>query len=140
MQRRQAKQGIPDVLLPSNTFWLLGDSGTIPGQMRCVIPPVHSGSTLESHPIWVCLEDLQREAPWRYPNQMPKPAQLVPFDMKEQWLYSELPPYVSTPHPISKVESGHSLEKTYLDLLYLQLHSFSHYPKLMTKGEGLKVI
>lgn len=40
-----------------------------------------------------------------YPNQMTEPAQLTPFNVKEQWLYSELPPNAKAPQPISTADT-----------------------------------
>lgn len=37
---------------------------------------------------WMCLENLQRKAVRRHPDQIS--LQLAPFDSKEQWLFSEL--------------------------------------------------
>ncbi len=136
-QWQQAEEGSPGVLLLSNVFQLLlGDPKTFPGQMRYIIPPACSGSTQGYPTSWTCPENLQRKAPRRHPDQMSKPPQLAPFDMKEQWLYSELPLDVWAPYPISKAEPSHPAEETHFTLLCLQSHSFSHYPKLMTIGEG----
>ncbi|XP_056157043.1 uncharacterized protein LOC130131390 [Lampris incognitus] len=63
-----------------------------PGQIGHVVPPASSGSTPGSPPSWTCLENPQRKAPRRHPNQMPEPPHLAPFDAKEQRLYSALPP------------------------------------------------
>lgn len=55
-----AKLGIPHMLSPSYTFqFLLWDPGFLPGQMRDMISPVGSGSTLESPPSLACLKNLQ---------------------------------------------------------------------------------
>lgn len=51
---------------------------------------------------------------------MPEPHHLAPFSEKEQQLYQ--PPY-----------GGKLL------WLYLQSHSLSHYPQLMTRGEGQNI-
>lgn len=48
------------------------------------------------------------------PNQMPKPPQLVPFDIKEQWLCSELPPDFIAPRPVSKAELSHPTDDIHL--------------------------
>ncbi|XP_049457572.1 uncharacterized protein LOC125904284 isoform X3 [Epinephelus fuscoguttatus] len=90
---QQAKQNTSDVPLPSNAFrLLLGDSKAFPGKMRYVIPPVCSGSAPGPRTSGTCLKHLQREAPRRHPDQMPKPPQLTPLDVKEQRLYSKCPP------------------------------------------------
>jgi len=39
------------------------------------------------HLSWMCLENLQREAFRRHPNQMPQPPQLTPFNAEEQQRY-----------------------------------------------------
>ncbi|XP_049890000.1 tetraspanin-13b isoform X3 [Epinephelus moara] len=71
------------------------------------------------------------------PSQMPEPPQMTPFDAKEQRLYSELPPDVRAPHPISKAEPSHPNDP--FRRSYPQSHSFGHYPELMTIGEGWDV-
>ena len=140
LPRGQAEQGAPGPLLPSNVFqFLLGDPEAFPGQLGYVIPPVSSRSTSWSPTSWMCPENLQGEAPRRHPDQMPEPPQLAPFDAKEQRLYSELPPDVRAPHPISKAEPSHPTEETNFGRLYLQSRSFGHYPKLMTIGKGWEV-
>lgn len=51
LQWQQAKQGIPDTHLPSNTFQsLLGDTEAFPGKVRCIISSVGSGSSSGSPP------------------------------------------------------------------------------------------
>ena len=70
---------------------------------------------------------------------MPEPPQLIPFDAEEQRLYSELPPDVWAPHLISNAEPSHPLEETHFGCLYPRSCSFSHYPQLMTIGEGWNV-
>lgn len=44
---------------------------------------------------------------------MPLPPQLTPFDGKKQQLYSELPPDVRAPPPVSKAEPSNPMEKTH---------------------------
>jgi len=44
-----------------------------------------------------------------------------------------------TPYPISKAEPSHPTELSYSGRLYLRSHSFGHYPKLTTIGEGQNV-
>ena len=70
---------------------------------------------------------------------MPEPPQLAPLDAEEQRLYSESLPDVRAPHPISKAEPRHSSEEIHFEHLFPQSHSFSHYPKLVTIGEGWDV-
>ena len=85
--RNRAKQNIYNVPLSRNAFQLLpGDPEEL--CRRYVIPPLTSAAG--SPPRCLCLENLQREAPRRHPNQIPKPPQLAPFDTKEQWQISEL--------------------------------------------------
>ncbi|XP_056134186.1 transcription factor 25 isoform X2 [Lampris incognitus] len=77
---QQAKEGTPDVPLPSNALQLfLGNPKAFPCQIGHVVPPANSGSTPGFPPIWTCPENLQRKAPRRHPNQMPEPRQLTPF-------------------------------------------------------------
>lgn len=64
---------------------------------------------------------------------MPKPTQLAPFNLKEQWLCSELPLDVQAPHAISKAEASPSAEKHFSH--EPQSQHFGHYSKLMTVGE-----
>lgn len=55
-----AKLGIPHMLSPSYTFqFLLWDPKFLPGQMKHIISPVGSGSTLKSPPSMACLKNLQ---------------------------------------------------------------------------------
>lgn len=68
---------------------------------------------------------------------MPKQTQLVVlFDMKEQWLCSELSPDGHAPQSISEGEPRHPPEETQFCHWDLHPHIFDHYPKLMTVGEG----
>ncbi|XP_071340056.1 cilia- and flagella-associated protein 299 isoform X2 [Trachinotus anak] len=46
----------------------LSSSEMFQGQMRCLISPVCSGSTLRPPTSWMCLEDLQWKVPRRHPN------------------------------------------------------------------------
>ncbi|KAF7646868.1 hypothetical protein LDENG_00181350 [Lucifuga dentata] len=61
--------------------------------MRYVISAVCSGSSLESPHSWTCLENLQREASRRRPNQMPDPPQLASFNAKSVSSTLSTPPY-----------------------------------------------
>lgn len=55
-----AKLGIPHMLSPSYTFqFLLWDPEFLPGQMKHIISPVGSGSTLKFPPSMACLKNLQ---------------------------------------------------------------------------------
>lgn len=84
--------GVPDLALPSNTFQLfLGDPKAFPHQMGCIISSPSCGSTSGS--------PSQLDVAGSHPrlmrsNQMPEPLYLVSLDVKEQQLYSELPPDV----------------------------------------------
>lgn len=73
----QAEQDIPGALLPSNTFqFLCGDTQPErynPSSNFWVYPGVFSE---------MCLGNLQRDAPRRQPNQIPKPILYDPFDIK----------------------------------------------------------
>ena len=53
-----------------------------------------------------------------------------------QRLYSELPPDVWAPHPISKAEPSHPTKEAHFGRLYPRSYSYGHYPKLMTIVEG----
>ncbi len=113
-------QGVPtpnEIYNPSSVFWVYPE------------PPMS----------WTYPEDLQGKVLRRHSDQMPVPPQLALFDTKEQWLYSELPPDVWAPHSISKAGPSHPMEETQFCHLYLWFHSFSHYPKLMTIGQGWNV-
>lgn len=66
-----------------------GSQGTSE-QMRYIIPPVCSGSAEGLSTSWMCPENLLQEDP----DQMLEPPQLAPCDLKEQQLYSDLPPDV----------------------------------------------
>ncbi|KAK0144409.1 hypothetical protein N1851_017229 [Merluccius polli] len=111
----QAEQGAPGPLLPSNVFqFLLGDPEAFPGQLGYVILPVY---LMVSYQLDV-------------PRKPPRGG--APFDAKEQRLYSELPPDVRAPHPISKAEPSHPMEETNFGRLYSRFRSFGHCPKLMT--------
>ena len=76
------------VILDSNTFQLLlGDPERLPCQDRIC----NHSLKFHRHPLrWTCLENLQREAPRRHPNKMPKAPQATALDAKEQRLFSEL--------------------------------------------------
>lgn len=63
--------------------------------MGYIIPPAGSGST--ALPIWISLETPWSKISRRYPNPIPGPQQLAPFEVKEQRLFSELPPDVWEP-------------------------------------------
>uniref|UniRef100_A0A668TFA4 RCK N-terminal domain-containing protein n=1 Tax=Oreochromis aureus TaxID=47969 RepID=A0A668TFA4_OREAU len=52
-------------------------------------------------------------SPSRHPCQMPEPPQLAPFDVEEQWLYSEPLPDGRTSYPISKGEASHPSEEAH---------------------------
>ncbi len=98
---QQAKQDSPDVPLSSSVFQLLlGDPEVFPSQMRYVIYPACSGSTLRSLTSWTSI----RRHPRRHPDQMLKPPQPAPFYVTEQRLYCELRPDIWAPYPISKGE------------------------------------
>uniref|UniRef100_A0A3B4ZGC2 Ig-like domain-containing protein n=1 Tax=Stegastes partitus TaxID=144197 RepID=A0A3B4ZGC2_9TELE len=92
-------QVVPDLPPLGDAVQLcLGNPKAFPDQPRDIIPPAGSGSAPGSPPgsppRWTCSENLQRKPPRRHPNQMSKPPQLAPLDVKEQRLYSELPPDV----------------------------------------------
>lgn len=87
--------------LQSHTFqFLLGNAETIPGQTRYIISPAGSGSTPGSPSSWVFLENLQRQAPKKHPNQIPKPPKV--------------------PHPIPEAEPNHPTEEAYLSPLHFE--------------------
>ncbi|KAK3562882.1 hypothetical protein QTP86_011118 [Hemibagrus guttatus] len=66
------------------------DPKAFPGQPRDIVSPACPGSSPWSLPGGACPEHLPRETSRRHPKQMPEPPQLSPFDVEEQWLYSEL--------------------------------------------------
>ncbi len=117
-----------------------GGSRVVPRPDKIYNPSSEYGvSPPGSPPSWTCLENLQREASRRHPNQMPGPPQQASFDTKEQPLNSELPPDVRAPHPTSKAEPSHPTEKTNFSRMYPRSHSFGHDPQLMTIGEDWNV-
>lgn len=69
---QQTKHGIPAILLSNSSC---GDCKALLGQMRYADSPVGSGST----PVWVCLENLQREEPRRIPES----PEMVPLAVGE---------------------------------------------------------
>lgn len=74
----------------------------------------------------------------RRPNQMPKPPQLSPFDMKKKRLHSELPLDVWDPHPFCKAEPSSPATEIHSGCLFPQAHCFAPCPEL-TKGEGWNI-
>ncbi|KAK3560072.1 hypothetical protein QTP86_033795 [Hemibagrus guttatus] len=76
-----------------------------------------------------------RETSRRHPKQMPEPPQLPPFDVEEQWLYSELLPGDIAPYPISKGAPRHPAEEAHFGRLYPGSYPFGHDPELMTIGK-----
>ena len=68
-------------------------------------------------------------------NQTPKP----PFDVEKQQLYSELPPDVWAPYPISKAEPSSLTQEKHFSSLHLQSHNFDRHSKLRTIGKGWNV-
>lgn len=106
-------------LTPSNT-------DVLPGQMRCIISPLSSGSTPRSPPSWTCLENLQREASGPHPNQIPEPLQVASFNAKKQWLYSELSLDIwAAIYPIS--------EETHFSHLFALSRSFLSLPRAQVR-------
>ncbi|KAI3359201.1 hypothetical protein L3Q82_002718 [Scortum barcoo] len=92
-RRQQSEQGCPD--FPHSRHFLQlfqGDPEAFPGQLRDIVSPACPGSSPRPPPGGTCLEHHPREASRRHPKEMPKPPQLTPLDVKEQQLYSELPP------------------------------------------------
>ncbi len=75
---QRAKQGSPDIPLPSNVFHhFLGDPKEFPSQMRCIISPACSGPNQVFPTSWMRPENLQWMVPKRLPDQMPIPPQLA---------------------------------------------------------------
>lgn len=117
-QWQQAKQCSPDIPHPSNILQLLWVVGGVPeafsNQMRFIISSVFWLFPRFSHQLDVPGKPLRRH-PWS--------------DMQKQ----QLPPDVWAPCPVSQAEPNHHTEETHCRRLYLQSHSFNHYPKLMTQ-------
>ncbi len=112
--RSQAKQGHLDQSPPYQQFPASpGRSRSISGQMRNIISPECSGSTPGSPTSWTCLENLQRKAPWRHPDQMPEPPPPAALEAKEKQLYCELWLDVWASQHISKAEQSHPAFKLY---------------------------
>lgn len=59
---------------------------------------------------------------------------LAPFNVKEQWLYSNFTSDVWAPHPITETGPGHPTEDTHFGSFYLW--SYSLITKVMTIGKG----
>lgn len=110
---------IPAVCHPNYTFQLLlGDPDSFPCLKRICNPSSKFRVYCRSLSNWVCSDNLRRHQ--MYPSRMPKPPQLTPFNMKEQWPYSE--------HPFSEAGPRHPSKLTHVDCLYLWYlwsHSFS---------------
>lgn len=70
-----------------------------------------------------------------YPDQMPEPPRLAPFNVEKQRFYSEPLPVVWAPHPISKAKPGHLVTETRQPLVFA-ISFFGDHPLLVTKGEG----
>lgn len=111
-----ASRQSPDVPLPNNIF------PPPPGRLGGVPKPdeiynvssVYSGSAPWSPSSWTCPENLRRNMHRRYSDQMPETPQLAPFEVKEQQLFSKLPPDVWDPYHMSKDAPCHPMEETHL--------------------------
>lgn len=79
----------------------------------------------------MCLEYLAKYTSRKHPNQFPEPPLFTPFNTIEQQLSGCL--------SLSPCLPSQPAKETHFGLLCLQSHSFSHYPKLMTKGEGWNI-
>ncbi|KAK3563781.1 hypothetical protein QTP86_034507, partial [Hemibagrus guttatus] len=110
------------------------DPEAFPGQPRDIVSPACPGSSPGPLPGAACLEHLPRDTSRRHPKQMPEPAQLPPFDVEEQRLYSQLLPGVRAPYPISKGAPRHPTEEAHFGRLYPGSYPFGHDPELMTIG------
>lgn len=84
---QQPQQRCPD--LHHLHHVLRGNTKAFPGQPRDIIAPASSGSAPRPPSVGTCQINLPRDASEGYPNQVPKPPQLVPFDVKEQQVYSK---------------------------------------------------
>ncbi|KAK3560234.1 hypothetical protein QTP86_002183 [Hemibagrus guttatus] len=135
---QQSKQGCSDLPLPRHflqLFWR--DPEAFPGQPRDIVSPACPGSSPGPLPGGACPEHLPRETSRRHPKQMPEPPQLLPFDVEEQRLYSELLPGDRAPYPISKETPHHPTEEAHFGRLYPGSYLFG--PELMTIGESRNV-
>lgn len=72
-------------------------------------------------------------------KQMSIPLQLIPLNVKEQWLYSKFVPTDWASYPISKGAPSHPEEETHFGCVYLWSSLFSHYSKFMTIGASRSV-
>lgn len=77
----------PRVQIPISI--LLGNSNVFSGQKRCIIAPGYFESDLWSSSNWTYPDPPES---WWHLCWMPKPLQLVPFNMKDQWFYSLIKP------------------------------------------------
>ncbi|MEQ2159445.1 hypothetical protein GOODEAATRI_022916 [Goodea atripinnis] len=113
----------------SSTFYGTGSRGQ-QTQQRCpdLSHPIHLLQLLRGSP--------RRSSRGRHLILMPKPAQLTPLNVEEQWLYSELLPKGRGPHPIFKGVPSHPAEDAHFSRLYPGSRSFGLNPKFMAIGEG----
>ncbi|KAK3530867.1 hypothetical protein QTP70_003638 [Hemibagrus guttatus] len=134
-QRQQSKQECPDFPLPRHFLQLFRrDPEAFPGQPRDIVSPACPESSPGSLPGVACPEHLPRETSRRHPKQIPEPPQLSPFDVEEQWLYSELLPGDRAPYPISKGVPCHPMEEAHFGHLCPGSYPFGHDPELKSRA------
>lgn len=102
--------------------------------MRYLVSPERSGYTERSSPCWTCLENLQGEVPWRHPDAQTTSTGSFQHEGASS---SSNPLWISELLTLSLRLSPATLQK--LGRLYPHSHSFGHYPKLVTIGEGWDV-
>lgn len=76
------------------------------GQPRDIVPPTCPSPSLRSPPGGTFPEQLSREAK-RHRRQIPEPPRLVPLNVEEQRLFSELLLGDRAPHPVPNGAPSH---------------------------------
>ena len=114
----------------------------LPGQYRGFPKPaeIHNLSSL----FWICTVGRAQNissggGPEINPHQLVKALQLTSLNVEEQRQCSEYLPNDWMCHLISKGEPSHTMSETNFSHMHLWSNSFSHFPQLITMGEGWNV-